>query len=109
MVVTIRPGLWVALAPVCWAFAAFGMGLGMSSVSVLTLRMSRPDEQGRNSAALQLSDALGTALGIGLSGAAFAAWHSPSGADATLFTGIWLAGGAVAVFAGLVAVRARSG
>lgn len=108
MIATIRPGLPVLLAPVCWAVAAFGMGLGMSSVSVLTLRFSSAEEQGRNSAALQLSDALGTALGIGLAGAAFATWHSPSGSDAALFTGIWLACGAVGVFAGLVAVRVRT-
>ncbi|MFI7586739.1 MFS transporter [Spongisporangium articulatum] len=108
MTATIRPEVPVWLASVAWAVAALGMGLGMASVSVLTLRLSLPHEKGVNSAALQLSDALGSALGIGLAGAAFATWHDPVAGDAALFTGIWLAGGAVAVFAGLVAPRART-
>jgi predicted MFS family arabinose efflux permease len=107
MVAAIRPEVPVWLASVAWAVAALGMGLGMASVSVLTLRLSAPHEKGVNSAALQLSDALGSALGNGLAGAAFAFWHDPTGSDAALFTGIWLAGGVIAVFAGLVAPRAR--
>jgi MFS family permease len=107
LVLAVRPPVpaWVAL-PI-WALTAFGMGLAMTSTSVLTLRFSRPGSQGSNSAALQLSDALGGALGIGLSGAAFAAWHHQAGDDALLFTGIWLAAGALSLVAAAVGFRAR--
>jgi MFS family permease len=90
-----------------WALAALGMGLAMSSTSVLVLRLSQEGQEGRNSAGLQLSDALGGALGIGLTGAAFAAWHHPAGSDAWLFTGMWLTSGAIALCAALVALRAK--
>jgi MFS transporter len=96
---------WSAMA--FWSLAAFGMGMAMSSTSVLVLRYSEAGQEGRNSAALQLSDVFGSSLGIGLSGAAFATWHTPDGSDAALFTGMWLAFGAVALFAAAIAFRAR--
>lgn len=56
-----------------WAVGGLGMGLTLSSTSVLTLSLSPADLRGRNSAALQLSDALGAVVGIGIAGALFAA------------------------------------
>jgi MFS family permease len=103
----IRPDVSPWLAIPCWVLTAFGMGLGMSTTSVLTLRLSRPGEQGRNSSGLQLSDSLGSALGIGLTGAAFAAWHEPGGDDGALFTGMWLATAALAFGAAVVGLRAK--
>jgi hypothetical protein len=79
----------------------------MSSTTVLVLRYSETGQEGRNSAALQLSDGLGSTLGIGLAGAAFATWHRPEGSDAKLFTAMWLAFGAVALCAALIGFRAR--
>jgi MFS family permease len=107
LVLAVRPPVpgWAALG--FWAVAAMGMGLAMSSTSVLVLRYSETGQEGRNSSALQLSDSLGGALGIGLSGAAFATWHQPDGSDATLFTGMWLAFGALALTAALIGFRAR--
>lgn len=43
---------------VAWAFGCLGMGLVISSTSVLLLRLSAPAEAGSNSAALQISDGL---------------------------------------------------
>jgi MFS family permease len=103
----VRPDVSPWLAIPCWVVTAFGMGLGMSTTSVLTLRLSKPGEQGRNSSGLQLSDSLGSALGIGLTGAAFAAWHSPGGDDGPLYVGIWLATAAFAFLAALVGLRAK--
>src|SRR5438270_2941212 len=54
--------LWVA-APV-WAVAGLGMGVGYPTVSVLTLGLSAPDEQGANSAALQVCDVIGGIIGV---------------------------------------------
>jgi MFS family permease len=107
LVLAVRPPVpaWSALG--FWALAAVGMGLGMSSTSVLVLRYSESGQEGRNSSALQLSDAFGGALGIGVAGAVFATWHQPDGSDATLFTGMWLAFGAVALTASVIAFRAR--
>jgi MFS family permease len=56
-----------------WVAAGFGMGLGMSSVSVLLLQLSPPAERGVNSSALQLADSTCSALCIGLAGALVAA------------------------------------
>ncbi|NGO76737.1 MFS transporter [Streptomyces sp. YC504] len=63
--------VWIiALA---WAWGCFGMGLVISSTSVLLLSLSAPTEAGANSAALQISDGLSNALLLAGGGAAFAA------------------------------------
>ncbi len=95
--------VWVL--PLVWAFAGTGMGLAMSSTSVLTLRLSVPGEEGRNSAALQIGDALGSVLGIGVAGAIFAARHTTDGADAAVFALLWAVLGGTGVFSALVARR----
>jgi len=107
LVLAVRPPVpaWTALG--FWTLAAGGMGLAMSSTSVLVLRYSQIGQQGRNSSALQLSDGVGGALGIALSGAAFATWHRPNGSDAALFTGMWLGFATVALCAAVIAFRAR--
>jgi MFS family permease len=107
LVLAVRPPVpaWAALG--FWSLAAVGMGLAMSSTSVLVLRYSETGQEGRNSAALQLSDAFGSALGIGLAGAAFATWHRPEGSDATLFTVMWLAFAVVALGAAAIGFRVR--
>lgn len=61
------------IVAVVWAFGCLGMGLVISSTSVLLLRLSAPEEAGANSAALQISDALSNALLLAAAGAAFAA------------------------------------
>ncbi|MFF4159677.1 MFS transporter [Streptomyces sp. NPDC001678] len=62
----------VWLVAVCWLLVGYGMGLTISSVGVLTLRLSRPGEEGTNSSSLQVSDALGSVLLVGLAGVLFA-------------------------------------
>jgi MFS family permease len=54
--------LWVA-API-WMVAGAGMGLAMSSLSVLVLHLSPVPEQGANSAALQVADVVGSVVGV---------------------------------------------
>ncbi|MEV6959652.1 MFS transporter [Streptomyces sp. NPDC051207] len=58
---------------VAWAFGCFGMGLVISSTSVLLLKLSAPEEAGTNSAALQISDGLSNVVLLSTGGAAFAA------------------------------------
>jgi MFS family permease len=90
-----------------WTVAGLGMGLGMSSTSVLVLRLSAPGEEGRNSAGLQISDALGSVLGIGAAGAVFAAMHDPAGSDSEVFRLIWAGLGVVGLLSAAAALRAR--
>ncbi|MGA6149713.1 MFS transporter [Stenotrophomonas sp. NPDC077461] len=68
----IQPGvpLWLALAG--WSLTGLGMGLIYPSLSVLTLSLSPPAEQGANTSALQLSEALGVATTLAISGSLFA-------------------------------------
>ncbi|MFJ3716891.1 MFS transporter [Streptomyces sp. NPDC090057] len=65
---------------VAWAFGCFGMGLVISSTSVLLLKLSAPREAGANSAALQISDALSNVVLLAAAGAAFAALGGGSAA-----------------------------
>lgn len=58
---------WVAVP--AWIVAGFGMGLGMATISVTALKQSPVNEQGANSAALTVTDMLGSALAIGIGGA----------------------------------------
>jgi MFS family permease len=71
---------------VAWAFGSLGMGLVISSTSVLLLRLSAPEEAGANSAALQISDALSNVVLLAATGAAFAALGGGSTAAATTAT-----------------------
>ncbi len=108
-------GLWSALPPavagVGWAIGGLGMGLAMSSTSVVVLALSPVAEQGLNSAALQLSDALGTILFVGVGGALFAGLHNENGSNTAAFLTIYLVMATVAAvgvtFAGRIAVPDR--
>jgi MFS family permease len=61
---------WIVVAT--FPLAGFGMGFAYAAVAIVVLRDAPPAEQGSSSAALQLSDILGTALGAGLGGAIIA-------------------------------------
>ena len=63
--------VWVAVPT--FAIAGLGMGLGYAPLSLIVLREAPPETQGAASSALSLLDTLGTALGIGVSGAIVAA------------------------------------
>ena len=71
---TLHPAVPLPLALAGWALTGFGMGLVYPSLSVLTLSMSAPHEQGANSSALQLSEGLAVATTLALSGSLFAAF-----------------------------------
>jgi MFS family permease len=93
---------------VTWGFGAFGMGMLYATLGVLLLQLSPVDEQGLNSAALQVADSLGVVLCTGAAGVIFAAGHSAAGQDAEVFLAIFVAMGAVAAFATAVATRVRT-
>jgi hypothetical protein len=80
----------------------------MSSVNVVMLALSPESEQGFNSAALQVSDALGSILLIGIGGAVFAGLHGGEGANAGVFLLIYLLMAAIAFAGALAAPRVRA-
>src|SRR5665811_837317 len=76
--------------------SGLGMGLAMSSTSVLALALSAVRDHGRTGSSLQLADVLGSVMGISAAGAVFAALHSPGGSDIAVFELIWVSLAAVA-------------
>jgi MFS family permease len=61
-------GLPVGLAVAAWAVAGFGIGIAYAPQAVTVLASAKPGEEGKASAAIQLSDAVGIALGTGVAG-----------------------------------------
>ncbi|MEU7739524.1 MFS transporter [Nonomuraea sp. NPDC049158] len=105
---SVLPGItgWVAVP--AWIVAGFGMGIGMTTVSVTALKQSPVNEQGANSAALSVTDMLGSALAVGLGGALInLIGHSP-GMIARGFVVICCLMSAIALGATLLASRTRS-
>ncbi|MFF6913230.1 MFS transporter [Streptomyces sp. NPDC012466] len=101
---------------VAWAFGCFGMGLVISSTSVLLLKLSAPEEAGTNSAALQISDGLSNVVLLSAGGAAFAALgggtvtHTAthtSGSHPAAFTAVFLPMAVVALAGAWVSTRLR--
>ncbi|MER6494933.1 MFS transporter [Streptomyces griseorubiginosus] len=101
---------------VAWGFGCFGMGLVISSTSVLLLHLSAPEEAGSNSAALQISDGLSNALLLAAGGAAFAALgggavsHTATGATGAhpaAFAVVFLPMAGVALVGAWVTTRLR--
>lgn len=94
----------VAVGLVGWGLSGLGMGMVYPTLSLLTLRLSAPAEQGANSSSLQLAEALTVALVLAVSGPLFAALHGRDvvaayvtcfGVAAALALGAALAGGRV--------------
>jgi MFS family permease len=118
-------GMWLVLAAVMVAFASAalhlnpaviilgwvvgggGMGLVYPRTSVMTLGLSRTAEQGFNSSALSISDSLGAAIALALTGVVFGALDrtGSSGGGSLAFAGSF--GIAVLFAIGAVAVARR--
>jgi len=94
------PGLWVGVIAIGWVIAGFSMGLAVTSTSLAVLSLSAPLAQGRNNAALQVSDNLGSSVLVALAGTIYAAWH-PSG-NLMLTYAVLMAAMAVASLAGVL-------
>jgi len=73
MVLVLSPAVPVAEGLAAWTVAGLGMGLAYAPLSLMTLRKALPGQEGQASASLNLADVLGTAMGIGVGGAAVAA------------------------------------
>lgn len=96
------PDLW-GFVVAGWIVAGLSMGLGVTSTSLAILSLSPPLAQGRNNAALQVSDNLGSSVLVAVAGTIYAAWH-PTG-QLTLTYGILMAAMAVTALVGVVAAN----
>ncbi len=119
--IAVAPSVLIPAVPawivaVAWGFGCFGMGLVISSTSVLLLRLSAPEEAGANSAALQISDGLSNVILLAAGGAAFAALgggtvtHAAAdvtGSHPAAFAAVFLPMAAVALAGAWVATRLR--
>ncbi|CAL9292567.1 MULTISPECIES: MFS transporter [unclassified Streptomyces] len=113
------PAVPVWIVALAWGFGCFGMGMVISSTSVLLLKLSAPEEAGTNSAALQISDGLANVMLLAAGGAAFAALgggavgaHALPGAESAAshpaaFAVVFLPMAAVALAGAWVAARVR--
>jgi len=84
-----------------WALAGGGMGLMYPRLTVLTLAYSTPQNQGFNSSALSIADAIGAAATIAVMGIVFVALESTDAG----FPAVFLIAAALAVSALLPGLR----
>jgi MFS family permease len=87
----------IAVGIAAWTVAGFGIGLCYSPITLLMFDTAPPGREGWASASLNLADVLGSALGIGIGGAAVGAavslhWSLAAGVGAAF---------AIAVIAGI--------
>ena len=98
------PTLPYVLVAVGWIFAGLGMGLATSSGSLAVMSLSSAAEQGRNAASLNVYDALGSGVFVGVAGTIFAALHV-GGNLALTFGLVELSMAGVALLAVLTSLR----
>lgn len=95
----------IAAATAVWGVAGFGIGLAYSPISVVVLGLAVRGHEGAASAAVQLSDVLGTALGTGVAGAALALADVQGWSTASALRGAFAVTLAVALLGVLAAKR----
>ncbi|BBA97639.1 putative multidrug resistance efflux protein [Actinacidiphila reveromycinica] len=110
------------IVAVAWCAGGLGMGLTISALSVVLLRLSPPAEAGANSAALQVSDALSNVLVVGGAGTVFtalgggsvgaatgaAAASAAGGGHPAAFAAVFVPAAGIALAGMLVAARLRT-
>ncbi|HVN51052.1 MAG TPA: MFS transporter [Acidimicrobiales bacterium] len=75
LMITLANGVPVWLGIVAWGVGGLGIGVAYSPLSVTALAEAEPGQEGSVTAALQLSEQLGVALGTGTGGVIIAAGH----------------------------------
>jgi MFS family permease len=100
MVLMLRSDVPIAEGIAAWTVAGLGMGLCYAPLTLMMLNHAPPGKEGWASASLNLADVLGTAMGIGIGGAAIALAASAGwalSAGVTVAFGVAAAGGAAAI------------
>ncbi|WP_151527008.1 MFS transporter [Serinicoccus kebangsaanensis] len=96
------PG-WVVIG--LYGVATLGVGIAYPTTSLLTMRLSPEPEIGRNSSALQVGEALTSALALAVTGVVFGIFYAT--APHTAFVGTLVVAVAVGLLAVVSALRAR--
>lgn len=94
-----------AVIIVGWAFGGAGMGMMYPRTAVMALEASVPGNQGFISSSIQISDAIGSAVAVALTGIVFLALTPLGGAWP--FLGCFVVAAAIWLFSILVSTRAR--
>jgi MFS family permease len=105
MALTAIPSVPLAVPALAWALGALGMGMAYPSFSLTIIESAAAGQEGAVSASMKLVEALGSALGAGISGAIIAAGpavRSQASGTAAAFVVV----AAVAVMAIFLASRA---
>jgi MFS family permease len=89
-----------------WIVAGIGIGIAYPTLSVLTLELSAPSEEGRNTSALQVNDSLLQSITLAVSGTVFAALV-PRSHSAPYLAGFVIAA-SVAALGAVLAARVRA-
>lgn len=97
---------WPALAA-GQLLAGLGMGLATASTGVLALELAPVSDHGAASSSLQLSDSLGSIIGLSTASAVYAALHVSPGADGGVYVVMWSALVMLALLVVAAGVRAR--
>jgi MFS family permease len=99
--------LWLSpfVAIIGWGLGGAGMGLMYPRLSVMTLALSTKANQGFNSSALSISDSLGAALALAMTGIVF----TGLAASGLSFPGVFALTALIAVVAVVVAPRVSAG
>ncbi len=71
-----HPHTWIWVAMLGWFIAGAGTGLMHSTLSVLSLDLTRPAEHGKVASWLQVADASGAAIELAIMSIVMAAWNT---------------------------------
>lgn len=105
MIAVAQAAVPTAVAVVAWAVGGLGMGLAYAPLALVVLAEAPPGTEGTASAAMQLCDTLGVALGTGVSGAIVAAGASLAWARGTALTVAFALCAAIAAITAFAAMR----
>lgn len=82
VVLVLNPAVPVLFAPLVWGLAGLGVGLAFSTLTLVVYETAPADQQGTSTAALQLANVLGVALGTGIGGVIVSTMSSNGGSPA---------------------------
>jgi MFS family permease len=105
MIVTAQLSVPIVVAVLAWGVGGLGMGLSFAPVSLIVLGEAPPGREGMATAALQLSEVLGVALGTGVAGAIVAAGDALGWEGESALTIAFALCAVIAIFASSAALR----
>lgn len=96
--------LWLPIIAILWIPAGIGMGFSIASTGLATMTFSTAAQQGRNSSSLQVGEALGNTILVGVAGTVYATLNTVVGLNVA-FTVLMAAMLLFALLGALVSTR----